>query len=369
MKVPQADRDSRVIVHTGAAVRPVTSEISSASSRDTEEDYELSRAIEASLIDPTERDYLQESPRQAGRRLGRALRELLRATRGLIVAVVAHLVLADSMRAVVQDRGEIPGAELTVRAFECILGGAFYRKVVRQRNVLGMFGATRSKTYEGDTVYGLALARRGYGGYYPGGVEAPRVRATLGVRLMPGTDPVWVERLLEAHRSGKVRIMIGRASDYYGPGGTGSLAGDTLFGAAVASKTVRWPTSLDVPHQFNYLPDIARALVTLGETDGADGEVWHLPAAEPLTGRRFTEMVFAETGNPANAAVFSRNMARLVGIFVPPIREFPEIWYQYDRPFIADTSEFQKTFGPFEPTPHEEAIARTVTWFRNRLDR
>jgi nucleoside-diphosphate-sugar epimerase len=65
-------------------------------------------------------------------------------------------------------------------------------------------------------------------------------------------------RLLEAHRSGRARVAIGRSSDYYGPRGTASVVGETVFGAAVEGKTVRWPASLEVPHQFNYLPDMAR---------------------------------------------------------------------------------------------------------------
>jgi hypothetical protein len=35
--------------------------------------------------------------------------------------------------------------------------------------------------------------------------------------------------LLGAHRDGRARVAIGRASDYYGPHGTGSVAGDTVF--------------------------------------------------------------------------------------------------------------------------------------------
>ena len=181
------------------------------------------------------------------------------------------------------------------------------------------------------------------------------------------TRILMAEKLLEAHRSGKVRATMGRASDYYGPRGIGSIAGDNLFGAAVTGKMVRWLASLDVPHQFNYLPDVARALVTLGERDEADGEAWHLPAAEPITGQRFTEMVFAKTGIPVKTAVLSKTTARFAGAFISPLREFPEIWYQHAQPFFSDVSKFQKTFGPFEPTPHEEAIARTVAWFRGRM--
>jgi len=173
-------------------------------------------------------------------------------------------------------------------------------------------------------------------------------------------------RLLEAHRSGRVRVTMGRASDYYGPRGTGTLAGETVFGAAVAGKTVRWPASLDVPHQFNYLPDMARALVTLGEREEADGEVWHLPAAEQITGRRFMDLVSEAAGRPVKAGVTSKTMLRAVGLFSPFLRELVETSYQFEEPFAADASKFVRTFGPFGPTPHEEAVARTFAWFARR---
>lgn len=184
---------STEVEHAPAAITPRQRAM------DLAEEQELTRVVESSMIDPTERDYLLGKPRAAARRVGRAWTELMLSLGALMVALLARLVLADAIRAVVQERGEIPGAELTARAFERILGGFFYRKVLRQRNVMRMFGATCSETYEGDIVYGLALARRAYGGSYPGGVEEPRVRAAIGVRLMPGEAPVWmVKRFFEA---------------------------------------------------------------------------------------------------------------------------------------------------------------------------
>ena len=171
------------------------------------------------------------------------------------------------------------------------------------------------------------------------------------------------ERLLRAYRTGRIRVAIGRASDYYGPGGTGTIAGDTVFGAAVAGKTVWWPGSLKVPHQFNYLPDLARALITLGKREEADGEVFHLPAADPITGRRFLDLVSAEVGRPVKARITSKSTLKLLGIFSSFMRELMETMYQFEVPFYADASKYERTFGSFESTPHEEAIAHTVAWF------
>ncbi|MGH3145030.1 MAG: NAD-dependent epimerase/dehydratase family protein, partial [Rubrobacter sp.] len=180
------------------------------------------------------------------------------------------------------------------------------------------------------------------------------------------TRILMAERLLKAHRSGRVRVAIGRSSDYYGPRGTATLAGDTVFGATLAGKTVRWPGSLDAPHTFNYLPDMARALVNLGEREEADGEVWHLPAAEPITGRSFVDLVSAELDRPAKVSATSRTTLRIVGLFSPLIRELAETTYQFEGPFVSDASKYERVFGPSEPTPHEEAVASTVAWFRER---
>ena len=44
-----------------------------------------------------------------------------------------------------------------------------------------------------------------------------------------------------------------------------------------------------------------RASSTLGEHDRAFGEAWHLPAAPPVTGREFLELVFEEAGPSTSA--------------------------------------------------------------------
>jgi hypothetical protein len=39
----------------------------------------------------------------------------------------------------------------------------------------------------------------------------------------------------------------------------------------------------------------------------------------------------------------------------------------YYRPKV-EWSKFQRTFGPYTPTPHAEAVAQTVDWFRKYGD-
>ena len=45
--------------------------------------------------------------------------------------------------------------------------------------------------------------------------------------------------LMKAHTSGKVRVAIGRASDYFGPRVRASAAGEQVFGRAVEGKSAQ----------------------------------------------------------------------------------------------------------------------------------
>jgi len=86
--------------------------------------------------------------------------------------------------------------------------------------------------------------------------------------------------LMDAHKRGKVRAAIGRASDFYGPGALKALAGEDVFRAVIAGKQAMWVGNLDVPHTLTYIEDFARGLATLGERDEALGQVRVLGTAQ-----------------------------------------------------------------------------------------
>jgi nucleoside-diphosphate-sugar epimerase len=174
------------------------------------------------------------------------------------------------------------------------------------------------------------------------------------------------DAVLGAHAVGKVRCTIGRPSYYYGPRGTATTLGDNIMKPALRGKRARWLGSLDQPHTCSYLEDIARGLVTLAERDDADGQVWHLPAADRLTGRQFLTLLFESAGYRPKIGVASRPMIRLAGLLNPLLRELNETLYQLERPFISDASKSERVFGPFQTTQHTEAMHRTVEWFRRR---
>ncbi len=192
--------------------------------------------------------------------------------------------------------------------------------------------------------------------------ESPAGAATRKGRVRAAL----AEELLAAHRAGRLRVAIGRSSDYFGPGGRDSAVGERAFKALLAGRKVSWFAALDQPHTLSYLPDMARALVVLGERPEADGGVWHLPAAPPLTGAEFVALGARLAGTAATPAVMGMGTVRALGLFVPVLREFPELWYQWAAPFVLDASKFLAAFGPFEVTPPEEALRATLSWYAAR---
>jgi nucleoside-diphosphate-sugar epimerase len=169
--------------------------------------------------------------------------------------------------------------------------------------------------------------------------------------------------LMEAHKSGKVKSTIGRASDFFGPGVFMSLMGEQVIGRAIRGKIVSLLGDPDAPHSYTYITDFAKALVLLGERDEALGHVWHVPNDRAITTFNFVEAIFEAAGRKPKVRIVPRWLTNLMALFSPILRELKETDYQRARPFIVDSSNFISTFK-LEPTPTAEAIRQTVAWYK-----
>ena len=56
---------------------------------------------------------------------------------------------------------------------------------------------------------------------------------------------------------------------------------------------------------------------------------------------------------------------RALGLVNPTMRELAEMSYEFDQPFVLDTSKYQAAFGQ-AGTPMAAALAATVAWYRTR---
>jgi nucleoside-diphosphate-sugar epimerase len=190
-------------------------------------------------------------------------------------------------------------------------------------------------------------------------------RYELGDRESGRTRAEMEHRLLEAHRKGNLRATIGRASDVYGPGVIVSVVGSSVMRATLDGRASTVLGNPDLPHTYTYNRDFARALAVLGDSDAADGAAWHVPSARTVTTREFLALAYAEAGNELKMRRLGPASLRLLGLLSKQVRRARrEKLYQFQSPFVSDHSKFEAAFGA-EATPHPQAIAETLEWFRN----
>ena len=216
---------------------------------------------------------------------------------------------------------------------------------------------------------GAAGARLVFGDnlYAYGPVDGPLTEDLPSLATGPNgrTRARIAETLMRAHEAGRIQATIGRGSDFFGPHAHLSTVGDRVFARAIAGKPAQLLGNPDVPHTVTYIEDFATALVTLGERDEALGQVWHVPNAEAVTIRRFVQMVFESAGHPPRLRAAPRWGIAMAALFNPTLRAVREQLYQSERPWVVDSSKFERAFG-WSATLLPDAIAATVAWFRNQ---
>jgi nucleoside-diphosphate-sugar epimerase len=204
-------------------------------------------------------------------------------------------------------------------------------------------------------------------GYGPAGGKPMTEDLPLAATTVKGrTRAGMTAELLAAAEAGRVRIAIGRASDFFGAGVTqGSTLGERVFGNALAGRRADFIGNADLPHTYSYVPDIAAGLATLGTDDRAAGQVWHLPGPQTVTTRELLGLVAVQVGHPVGVRSVPKGAVRVLGLVNPMMRELAEMSYQFDEPFVLDSSRYESVFGA-AGTPLADAVAATVAWYRAR---
>ncbi len=204
-------------------------------------------------------------------------------------------------------------------------------------------------------------------GYGPTGGKPMTEDLPLAATTVKGaTRAAMTAELLAAAETGRVQFAIGRATDFFGPGVTkGSTLGERVFGNALAGRRADFIGNPGLPHTYSYVPDIAAGLATLGTDPRAAGQVWHLPGPPTGTTRALLDLVAADVGHPVGVRALPKLAVRALALVNPMLRGLAEMAYEFDEPFVLDTSKYQSAFGA-AGTPLAAAIAATVAWYRTR---
>ena len=168
--------------------------------------------------------------------------------------------------------------------------------------------------------------------------------------------------VMEAHRAGKIRAAIGRASNFFGPDDTAVT--DYAIRPALAGKSVNLLGRTDQPHTFSYIADFGKLLATLGTREDTLGQIWFTPSPEPVTQVELVKIMEETLGQKVKYMAAGKMTMSFLGLFIPAMRESVEMLYEWDKPFIMDSSKAEKAFG-WKGTPLKEAMQATVEWCKN----
>ena len=168
------------------------------------------------------------------------------------------------------------------------------------------------------------------------------------------------EMLMDEVRSGKLKALIARSADFYGPNNDKSFLIEVVYKNIKKGKTPNWFIDPNKIHSFTYTPDAAKATAILGNTDDAYNQVWHLPTDPyPITGREMIGLFTSKMNVKNKIFTLPMWMLKLLGLFIPLMKEMPEMMYQYQNEYFFDSSKFDKRFD-FKTTTYPEGVKNTV---------
>lgn len=167
--------------------------------------------------------------------------------------------------------------------------------------------------------------------------------------------------LLDEIKQENLEGMIVRAADFYGPGALLSLTHSTVNERLKAGKGAQWIGDPKKIHTFTYTPDAGRTVAIAGNTASAYNQTWHaLTSPEKITGDDYIRMAYEILNKQYKSPqVMSKFGVRLVGLFIPVLREFVEMMYQFENEYIFDSSKAEKAFN-VKATPYKQGILETL---------
>jgi nucleoside-diphosphate-sugar epimerase len=168
------------------------------------------------------------------------------------------------------------------------------------------------------------------------------------------------EMIMREVHKGSLTALIARSADFYGPNNKSSALNMMVLDNLIKGKPAQTFGNPDKIHTYTFTPDAGKATALLGNTPDAYNQVWHVPTtAEKWTNLQWIKAIAAELGVEPKIQTLPNWFIKVLGWFIPIMREFPEMMYQYDQDYVFDSSKFEKRFG-IRATPAQEGIRELI---------
>ncbi len=148
--------------------------------------------------------------------------------------------------------------------------------------------------------------------------------------------------------------LIARSADFYGPDNKSSALTLMVVDNFMKGKKAQAFGDINKIHTYTYTPDAAKATAILGNTDDAYNQVWHVPTTkEKLSNLQWIQLIANELKVEPKIQTLPVWFIHILGLFIPVMKEFPEMIYQYEQDYFFDSTKFEKRFNIFATTPKD----------------
>lgn len=159
--------------------------------------------------------------------------------------------------------------------------------------------------------------------------------------------------------SSGIDARLVRLPEFYGPNVVTLTA--RIFRAVLEERRLLWPGPLDRELEFVFMPDAAKALVTIAELDASAPARMNLPGSRS-TARGFLEQVSLAAKKPYRATSVPMWALALAGLFDGAAKGAHDIRHLQTHPVLLDGKLAERTLGEVPRTPLDEAISQTLAW-------
>lgn len=166
----------------------------------------------------------------------------------------------------------------------------------------------------------------------------------------------------QAYRDSGVRTILLRAGDFLDTSDSGNWF-DMVITKSLPKSVLRYPGSIDVPHAWAFLPDLARAAVALAEMQDQLGQFEDLPfPGYTLSGKQMQELLSDVTGCELRLKRMNWAPMYLAAPVWKMARCLLEMRYLWNLPHALSPDRFRELLPDFVETSAEEALRQAVAW-------
>jgi nucleoside-diphosphate-sugar epimerase len=162
-------------------------------------------------------------------------------------------------------------------------------------------------------------------------------------------------QLINEAKAGNIKASIARGADFYGTDNMNSFVDMMVLDKYAKKQSAQWIGNPGKLHSFSYIPDMGKGMFLLGQNPESDNQIWHMPTAKPVTGKRFIEIAAGIYSVKPKYMAVNKLMLWTYGLFNKTVMGTVEMYYQYNHDYDFNSDKFEKAFN-FKPTAYSDGI-------------